>query len=98
MFKKIMILAVCISLLICNLSYCATFDEISPYIGKYVIIHINMGMWKQESYIGKIIDLYEVRNDFGKDSVITIITIDKKVETIRIDFIDRIKEYNIFEM
>ena len=95
--KKLIISIVCFLVLVCNVEG-ATKTEIAPYIGKYVTLHVNMGVWKQETFIGKLLEMYVRVTDNERYYVVTIIKINKDVEDIRIDFIDRIKEINPFTL
>lgn len=95
--KKFLIGMICFLFMVSNL-YGATLVEIQPYVGKYVSLHINMGIWGGRTYIGKIIDLYEIKSGEEIYNVITLVNLDKTAETIKIDYIDRIKIVDLFDL
>lgn len=94
MFKKLSITVLFIVIFVSNL-YCMTFEQIEPYIGKYVIIKVDLlKIQKEITYVGKIEYVYRIHN--GTEYYYTIVITKLNNETVQIP-LETIKEVLIFK-
>jgi len=94
MLKKILGIIICIIFLTSPL-FAITSSEMQNYMNKTVYIttqFFNLG--ERTPYIGKIIDLYEIKEGMSYCYVIALMKINKNVEIIKINTIEHIKVLN----